>query len=145
MDDLKTWDMFIVSNDEDINACFPVFKELRPSLQAEDFLAQVRRQEKQSYQIVAIRQDGIIQSVIGFRFCEFLAWGKMIYIDDLSTLASARGQGFGSALLDWVIAHAKESGCQGVHLDTGYARHAAHRVYLEKGFQLNCHHMALNF
>lgn len=138
-------DIFIASSDEDINLSFPAFKELRPQLNFEEFLPQVRRQESQAYRILALRQNGIIKSAAGFRFCEFLAWGKILYIDDLTTLPSARGNGFAGTLLNWLIEHAKSSGCNGIHLDTGYARHAAHRVYLEKGFQLNCHHLALEF
>ena len=43
-----------------------------------------------------------------------------------------------------VIAHARDQGCAGVHLDTGYARHDAHRLYLRKGFRFDCHHLALD-
>ena len=35
--------------------------------------------------------------------------------------------------------------CDGLHLDPGYARHDAHRLYLSKGLQFNCHHLALQF
>ena len=49
------------------------------------------------------------------------------------------------ALLDWLVQHAQENHCCGLHLDSGYARHAAHRLYLNKGLQLNCHHFALEF
>ena len=83
------FEIFIASTDEDINLCFPVYKELRPKLNFEDLLPQVRRQESQSYKILALRQNGEIKSVAGFRLCEFLAWGKILYIDDLSTLPSA--------------------------------------------------------
>lgn len=138
-----TIELFIASSDEDINSSFPVFKELRPSLDIEKFLSQVRRQESQSYKILALREGGMIKSVAGYRFCEYLAWGKTLYIDDLSTLHSARGSGFAGTLLNWLIEHAKNSGCVGVHLDTGYSRHAAHRLYLDKGFQFNCHHLTL--
>jgi GNAT superfamily N-acetyltransferase len=94
---------------------------------------------------VALRSDGDIKSVAGYRFCEFLAWGKVLYIDDLATLPGEKSQGFGGALLDHLIELAQQERCQGLHLDTGYARHAAHRLYLRKGLQLSCHHMALEF
>ncbi|MFZ6749491.1 GNAT family N-acetyltransferase [Undibacterium sp. Ren11W] len=135
-------ELLIADSDEDIYACFPAFKELRPQLDYENFLAQIRRQQTQCYEILALRHDGRIKSVAGFRSVEFLAWGKVLYIDDLSTLQNARGNGYAGKVLDHLIAHAKSSGCAGVHLDTGYARHAAHRLYLEKGFQFNCHHLA---
>jgi len=137
------FDIFIANTDEEINSCFPVFKELRPHLVYEDLLPQVRRQESQSYKIVALRHQGEIKSLAGFRFCEFLAWGKVIYIDDLATLSTARGSGFANKLLDWVIEQAKAAGCNAVHLDSGHMRHDAHRVYLNKGFNINSHHFAL--
>lgn len=95
--------------------------------------------------MLVLRHEGAIKSAAGFRFSEFFAWGKILYIDDLTTLASARGNGFAENLLDWIIDYAKSCGCIGVHLDTGYARHNAHRLYLRKKFQLNNHHMALEF
>ena len=136
-------EIFIANNDQEIQECFPVFKFLRPHLVEEDFLPQVRRQQAQSYRILALRHEGRIISVSGFRFGEFLAWGKVIYIDDLATLPTETTRGFAGALLDWLIAHAKASGCRSLQLDTGYARHAAHRLYMRKGFQFNCHHLSL--
>ena len=136
-------EIFIATADAEIEACFSAFKELRPHLIQEEFLPQVRRQQLQGYQMLALRHEGIVKSSAGFRHAEFLAWGKIIYIDDLTTLSSARGNGFAEKLLDWIIDYAKSCGCIGVHLDTGYARHNAHRLYLRKKFQLSSHHMAL--
>jgi hypothetical protein len=48
----------------------------------------------------------------------------------------------GGELLTRLKAEARTRGCDAVHLDTGYQRHAAYRVYLENGFQLNRHHLA---
>ena len=136
-------EIFIANTDAEIASCFPVFGPLRPHLKESDFLPQVRRQQKETYQILALRHEGKVKSVAGFRYAEFLAWGRLIYIDDLATLPGETGRGYAGALLDWVINHAKERGCDAVHLDTGYARHAAHRLYLNKGFLLNSHHMAV--
>ena len=136
-----TYELFIPSTDVELESCFSAFATLRPHLKAADFLAQVRRQEAQSYQILALRHEGQIKSAAGFRIAEFLAWGKVLYIDDLTTLVDARRHGYAGAILDWLIGHAKHLQCAGVHLDTGYARHAAHRLYLRKDFQLNSHHL----
>ena len=135
----------MANTDAEIESCFPAFKALRPHLEPSAFLPQVRRQQKESYQILALRHVGLVKSVAGFRFAEFLAWGRVLYIDDLSTLPGETSQGFAGSLLDWLIGHARSQQCQGIHLDTGYARHAAHRLYLRKGLQLNCHHLALEF
>lgn len=92
-----TLDIFIADTDADIQACFPVFSELRPHLEQDRFLAQVRRQQAQSFQILAVRQQGAIKGVAGFRFAEFLAWGKILYVDDLATLSGETTQGFAGA------------------------------------------------
>ena len=138
-----TTDIFIANTDTEIESCFPAFSVLCPHLEQSKFLPQIRRQQVQSYQILALKHEGVVKSVAGFRFAEFLAWGRVLYIDDLSTVPGELSRGFAGALLDWLIAHARSRQCKGVHLDTGYTRHAAHRLYLRKGFQLNCHHLAL--
>lgn len=137
-------ELILANSDEEIMACFPAFKELRPTLQAEQFLAQVRRQQSQGYQLLALHTGGQVPSAAGFRVSEFLAWGKVLYIDDLSTMAQARGQGHASAILDWLQAYAQALTCDAIHLDSGYARNTAHRLYLSRGFELSCHHFALN-
>ena len=140
---LMATEIFIANTDAEIESCFRAFSVLRPHLKQGDFLPQIRRQQKESYQILALKHEGVVKSVAGFRFAEFLAWGRVLYIDDLSTIPGETSRGFAGALLDWLVDHAKSRQCQGVHLDTGFTRHAAHRLYLRKGLQLNCHHLAL--
>jgi GNAT superfamily N-acetyltransferase len=137
--------IFIADSDNEIKECFSVFKILRPHLSEEDFLPQVRRQQSQGFTVLALKSDGVIKSAAGFRFAEYLAWGKVLYVDDLITLPEEKKRGYAGELLDWLIAHAKKQQCNGLHLDTGYARHDAHRLYLRKGLQLNCHHLAMQF
>lgn len=133
--------LFLAHDDSQIESCFDAFSALRPHVRREAFLTQIRRQQAQGFQVLALEQNGLVKSVAGFRTAEFLAWGRVIYIDDLSTLPEARGQGFGGMLLDWLAEYARQQECNALHLDTGYARHVAHRLYLNKGFELNCHHM----
>jgi GNAT superfamily N-acetyltransferase len=138
-------EIFIANTDEEISSCFAVLLLLRPHLKQVDFLAQVRRQQRESFRLVALRVNGEVKSVIGFRDAEYLIWGKTVYVDDLSTAEEGRGNGYAGQLLDWVIDYAKQQGCSGVHLDTGYSRHIAHRFYLNKGFKIGCHHLSLEF
>jgi GNAT superfamily N-acetyltransferase len=72
------------------------------------------------------------QAVAGFRLATSLSWRRHLYVDDLSTVPSARGRGFAGRLLGWVHDEAQRLGCDQVHLDSGVApnRHAAHRLYL---------------
>lgn len=136
-------DIHIAESDAAILACFPVFHYLRPHLSADDFVERVRRQQEQGYQIVYIRSSERVAGVAGFRTLEFLAWGRVLYIDDLATLPGDQRHGYGGRLLAWLIAQARGAGCDAVHLDSGYQRHDAHRLYLQTGFTLNSHHFAL--
>jgi len=133
----------LVTSDADIEDCFEAFSTLRPHLKRADFLSLVKLQQGQSYQILAVAVEGKFPSAAGFRIQNFLAWGTVLYIDDLITVPQARGRGYASQLLGWLIEHAKVQRCHGVHLDTGYGRHEAHKLYLKLGFKLKSHHMAL--
>lgn len=93
--------------------------------------------------MAGIRGSADFVSVVGYRFFESLAYGKLVKIDDLVTLPEARGQGHGGRLIDYVRQEAVANQCASIHLDTGYTRHLAHRLYLDKGFEFSCHHLAL--
>jgi len=138
-------ELIVIKNKDQIALCFDAFKELRPHLDKGAFIEQVLRQKEQSYQIIAIKEGGAIVSAAGFRVAEFLAWGKVLYIDDLTTLTDYRGKGYAATLIDWLIKHAQEHECQGLHLDTGHHRHAAHKLYLKKGLNISSHHLSLEF
>lgn len=127
----------------EVQSAFRVFTLLRPHLDESTFVEQALRQMEAGYTITAILEGDVVVSAVGYRTAEFLAWGKVIYIDDLITHPDARGKGYGSQLLEHVKDLARESGCRGVHLDSGYTRFDAHRVYLNHGFDLNCHHFAV--
>lgn len=98
----------------------------------------------EGYRIAFIEDAEQIVVVAGFRVATFLAWGRVLYIDDLATHPQRKRAGFGGALLDWLIAEGQRLQCVAVHLDTGHQRHDAHRLYLNKGFVLSSHHMSLN-
>jgi GNAT superfamily N-acetyltransferase len=132
-----------IETEAEVRATYETYHYLRPHLSEEEFVAQVLRQMQAGFQLVVIEDAGKVVSAVGFRLFEYLAWGKVIYIDDLISHPDARGKGYGSALLQYVKALAIEHGCKGVHLDSGYQRQDAHRVYLNNGFHLDCHHFAM--
>lgn len=128
----------------DILKCFPVVKELRPHLVEDGFLQQTLRQLSQGYHLMYLNDSGQVGCILGYRIHERLAWGKILYIDDLGTLESARGKGYAGKLLNWAISHAKLNQCDQIHLDSGYTRENAHRLYLNHGFKLSSHHFSMN-
>lgn len=132
-----------VDNDRALTVCFSVFKFLRPHLDEDGFIERVREQAREGYRVAYIERNGEIIAAAGYRVITFLAWGKVLYIDDLITHPEQKRSGLGSALLDWLLAQGKRLGCNEAHLDTGHQRHDAHRLYLNKGFLLSCHHMSV--
>ena len=126
-----------------ITACFKVVQQLRPHLSEEKaFLDQVKRQMMEGYHLVYLQEGQAVKAVAGYRFLEFLAWGKVLYIDDLITDEKARRNGLGARLLNWIVEEAKKVKCNQIHLDSGYQRHDAHRLYLNHGFKIFAHHFA---
>jgi GNAT superfamily N-acetyltransferase len=78
----------------------------------------------------------------GFREVHALAWGHYLYVDDVSTLAAARGRGCGERLMGWLAEEAARLGCEGLHLDSGVAadRAPAHRLYMRHKLRISAHH-----
>lgn len=133
----------IASSDEAIAACHPVMAELRPHVEAGEFVSRVRRQIDGGYALAYVRNAGAVQAVAGYRLSENLAWGRFLYVDDLVTASTARSKGYGGVLLDWLVAHAREHDCDQLHLDSGVQRFAAHRFYLMHRMDITSHHFAL--
>lgn len=132
------------TNEQSILACYQVIKQLRPHFTSEQkFVLQVQRQMQQGYKLIFIEQE-VVRAVSGYRYLEFLAWGKVLYIDDLVTDSSNRKNGYASTLVDFLFSEAKKEQCDQVHLDSGPLRHDAHRLYLSLGFKITGHHFSFN-
>lgn len=135
----------IAKSDKDILKCWNVLFELRPHLDKIFFLSTIKEMFTEGYQLAFIEENNEAVAAIGFRYMQYLYNGKHFYIDDLITLPSHRGKSYAGKLLDYVIEKAKEKGFKAVTLDSGYQRFNAHRLYLNKGFTLNCHHFSKTF
>ncbi|EFB40270.1 hypothetical protein pah_c212o011 [Parachlamydia acanthamoebae str. Hall's coccus] len=131
--------------EEDIKRCYKVMHQLRPHLIDETaFVEQVQRQINNGYHLVYIEENGQVRALAGFRFLEFLAWGNVLYVDDLVTCSGSRGVGHGNTLVKWLIDLARERKCDQFHLDSGPQRHDAHRLYMKNKMKIIGHHFALD-
>jgi GNAT superfamily N-acetyltransferase len=126
---------------------FPAMQALRTHY--EDEAAFVERvdevQRGEGYRLVGVFEDHPhAVAVAGFRVGHMLAWGRFLYVDDLSTLPEARRRGYGRQLLDWLTEEARAQGCDQLHLDSGVTadRYDAHRLYLNSGLAITSHHFA---
>lgn len=133
----------IAKADEEIERCHPVMAELRPHIGPDEFLRRVRRQGETVGYRLAYLIDGEVKAVAGFRIAETLAWGKLLRVDDLIAKSGERSKGYGGALFDWLVAFAKDEGCDQLHLDSRVQRFDAHRFYLRKRMIIECHHFSM--
>lgn len=131
-------------------------RELRPHLPSDDAEVVARIDEVQraeGYRLFAVLPalgdgaggpDGGALAVAGFRRLSNLAWGDVLYVDDLVTRASARGRGLASALLRAVEDEGRRIGADALHLDSGHGpdRADAHRAYLRHGYRISSHHFS---
>ena len=118
----------------EVGACFALMRQLRPRLaSADDLEARWRRQVEGGYRAVAAWVETRPLALAGFRVLENFVHGRFLYVDDLVVDETQRGQGFGAALLDWLKAEGKASGCDNLVLDTALANTAAQRFYRRQG------------
>jgi GNAT superfamily N-acetyltransferase len=126
-----------------IARCFPVMSQLRPHLEARDFVPRVQRQQAAGYHLAYLEADATVRAVAGYRFTESLSSGRFCYVDDLVTDSASRSAGHGRALFEWLVEQARAAGCEQFNLDSGVQRFDAHRFYLARRMSITCHHFAL--
>lgn len=132
--------------ENDILKCRSVIQTLRPSLTDDLYLEAVQKTLADSRQMIFIEENGQAVAAAVFETGYNLFRGKYIYIDDLSTLPGNRGKGYAGELLDWIIGFAQKGAYEQIHLDSGVsaARTDAHRLYLNKRFQITSMHFVVN-
>ncbi|MGF1991083.1 MULTISPECIES: GNAT family N-acetyltransferase [Nostoc] len=133
----------LAESDIQILSCFPVMSQLRPHLEEDKFIEQVRYQMKEGYKIAFLEIDKQTLAVAGFRILTCLASGKFLYIDDLVVDEWKRSQNYGQQLFQWLIEYATNNHCQQLSLDSGVQRFAAHRFYLTQRMSITAHHFSI--
>jgi GNAT superfamily N-acetyltransferase len=136
----------IVKTESDIQKCRRAVQALRPSLNDERYLEAIKKTLADNRQIIFIEENDEAAAIAVFETGYNLFRGDYIYIDDLSTLPEQRGKGFAGKLVDWILDFAKKENYTQVHLDSGVseARTDAHRLYLNKRFQVTSLHFVAN-
>ena len=137
-----------ITTDRGVRAVYPVVRQLRTHLEdVEAFVSAVGRMRREGYRLAAAYREGVGDPVgaAGFRLQELLAYGRILYVDDLVTAEHARSGGAGRALLDWLERKAGAEGCVALHLDSGVQRARAHRFYFREGMAIRNFHFAKDF
>lgn len=132
-----------VNSKEDLLKCKDVILELRPHLKGKDITAIFKKMQGEDFHIIFIEENNKAVAFLGYRFLTMFFSGDTLYIDDLCTLPTARNKGYAGKLLDHVIVEAKTKNINAVTLDSGVQRFTAHKLYLNKNFQIESHHFHL--
>lgn len=127
----------------EIDRCFLVMHQLRPALVAEEFASRIQTQQAEGYQLAFLEHEGAVVCVAGFRLLAVLWSGRTLYVDDLATDNACRSRGHGAAMLQWLIAFAREARCNTFSLDSGTHRHQAHAFYFRHGLKITNFHFEL--
>ena len=133
----------IATTPEEIDRCFLVMSQLRPLVIEEEVFERIKTQQAEAYQLAFLENENAVVSVAGFRIQNMLSSGKTFYVDDLVTDSAARSQGHGEAMLQWLIALAREAGCDTFSLDSGTQRQEAHAFYLRQRLRITSFHFSL--
>ncbi|WP_163411560.1 GNAT family N-acetyltransferase [Flavobacterium ajazii] len=130
----------IAVTNKDIASCWEAMFLLRPMLKEEDFIKKIKKMQEEGYTLLYILENDKTIAVAGYRFFTMLYCGKMLYIDDLSTLENYRGKGYATILLNYIYDIAKQEKCSSLQLDSGYTRTGAHKLYYKEDFIINAFH-----
>jgi GNAT superfamily N-acetyltransferase len=124
-------DIHTLRSDSEIIAAFPLMSTLRDRVRADTFLAEVRRQQAEGYELVGAFADGRLVALAGVRRSHTLSRGEHLFVDDLVTEEHMRGAGHGSALIRWLATRAAAEGLTRIDLDS---RITAKGFYERLGF-----------
>jgi len=118
-------------DESDITNAFPLMAQLRARIHADTFVAEVRRQQADGYDLIAAFDEDRVVGLAGIRRAHTLSRGPHLFVDDLVTHHTLRGRGVGTALLTWLEALARTEGFPGIYLDS---RATAKGFYEKLGF-----------
>lgn len=130
----------IAITDTEIASCWEAIFLLRPMLKKENFVAQIQNMRKEGYNLLYIKENNQTVAIAGYRIYSMLYCGKMLYLDDLSTLETHRGKGYASQLLNHLKVIALDQDCVSIHLDSGPSRTIAHKLYFKEDFTISAYH-----
>jgi ribosomal protein S18 acetylase RimI-like enzyme len=124
-------DFRTLTTDAQIAEAYPLMAELRDRIRRDSFVAEVRRQQQDGYELIGGFDGARLVALAGIRRSHTLSRGEHLFVDDLVTDTSVRGQGHGRAMMDWLAARARAEGIPRIYLDS---RLTARGFYERIGF-----------
>ena len=120
-----------LETDQEIADAFPLMSALRDRIRAETFVAEIRRQQQDGYELIGGFDEGRLVTLAGIRRSHTLSRGEHLFVDDLVTDESSRGRGYGRETMAWLAAMARTERIPRIYLDS---RLTARGFYERVGF-----------
>ena len=120
-----------LETDQEIAEAFPLMSALRDRIRAETFVAEIRRQQQDGYELIGGFDEGRLVTLAGIRRSHTLSRGEHLFVDDLVTDESSRGRGYGRETMAWLAAMARTERIPRIYLDS---RLTARGFYERVGF-----------
>ncbi len=120
---------------QELDSAFEVVKELRDTLDYNDFEDLVYAMRHQEYTMMGIFEKERLLCFAGFSILVSLAHGRHLYLLDLVTVPDERSKGYGKEMIAYLEDYAKIRGCRFFLLSSGEQRKDAHRFYEREGFK----------
>lgn len=134
---MQTSHIVVIKSQNDLEQVFSLMKELRPHITLQNFLDIYDQSHKTTgYEIAALKKEGVIVAIMGYRILYDYVHGKHCYIDDLVSNEQHRSKGFGAELLKYAEQFARENQCTGLRLCTGIENERGKKFYEKNGW--NC-------
>lgn len=124
---------------DEFDTAYPILVQLRDHLSRDEYHQRLAVQRAQGYRLFARTIDDEVVSLAGIAQRHNFYSGDHVFVYDLVTDADRRGEGHGSALLDFVDDWARTHDCEYVSLDSGLWRERAHAFYETHGFERFCY------
>lgn len=129
-------------DDPRLDEAHAVLIQLRPHLDLTAFREVYAEGHPQGLRFSAGWTEGRCVAVAGWRLIACTQAVRKLYIDDLVTSADVRSSGHGRQLLAHLERVARRAGASILDLDSGVARHDAHRFYLRERMAITSHHFS---
>jgi GNAT superfamily N-acetyltransferase len=120
-----------LTTDDDLRNAFPLMSALRDRIRADTFVAEIRRQQRDGYELVGGFDEGRLVTLAGIRRSHTLSRGEHLFVDDLVTDERVRGKGYGRQTIAWLQERARADGIPRIYLDS---RNTARGFYERVGF-----------
>lgn len=121
-------------SDDDYHRAYPVIRQLIVDLDMQTYARRVFVARATGYRMFMAELNGNVIGVIGIVQNHNLHDGFVTYIEHVVIDEEYRGDGFGTALIQFAESRAREEGCKIIELDTDLGHDAAERLYLRNGY-----------